>query len=76
MRLCSTTLLLMYVLFQVIFNCIDYGEYFDYAVVSLCTSLSLPYITASSYGHTSIVECYPPLAVPQNGKQLCYILIV
>lgn len=50
-----------------VFNCIDYGEYFDYAVMSLCTSLSLPYVTASSYGHTAIAECYPALAVPQKG---------
>lgn len=54
-------------LLQVVFNCIDYGEYFDYAVMSLCTSLSLPYITASSFGHTAIAECYPPLAIPQKG---------
>lgn len=52
---------------QVVFNCIDYGEYFDYAVMSLCTSLSLPYITASSYGHTAIAECYPALDIPQKG---------
>ncbi|KAL5476146.1 hypothetical protein EMCRGX_G026057 [Ephydatia muelleri] len=51
----------------VVFNCIDYGEYFDYAVCSLCAQLSLPYVAASSYGHTAIAECYPVLARPKQG---------
>ena len=61
---------------QVVFNCIDYGEYFDYAVMSLCTSLSLPYITASSYGHTAITECYPVPAVPQKGENSLASIII
>ena len=61
---------------QVVFNCIDYGEYFDYAVVALCTSLSLPYITGSSFGHTAIAECYPSLAVPQKGETRQYQCVV
>ena len=52
---------------QVVFNCIDYGEYFDYAVTSLCSALSLPYVSASSYGHTAIAECYPALDYPTGG---------
>ena len=50
-----------------VFNCIDYGEYFDYSVTSLCASLSLPYISASSYGHTAIAECYPAVDYPSRG---------
>ena len=53
---------------QVVFNCIDYGEYFDCAVASLCVSLSLPYVSASSYGHSAIAECYPSLSLPSNGE--------
>eukprot|EP00731_Ephydatia_muelleri_P030286 Em0021g809a len=45
----------------------NYGEYFDYAVCSLCAQLSLPYVAASSYGHTAIAECYPVLARPKQG---------
>lgn len=52
---------------QVVFNCIDYGEYFDYAVTSLCVSLSLPYVSASSYGHSAVAECYPAVEYPQKG---------
>ncbi len=40
----------------VVFNAIDHGEYFDYAVTSLCKALRLPYATASSYAHTAIAE--------------------
>lgn len=50
-----------------VFNCIDYGEYFDYAVTSLCSSLGLPYVSASSYGHTAIAECYPVVPYPTKG---------
>ena len=50
-----------------VFNCIDYGEYFDYCVTSLCSSLSLPYVSASSYGHTAIAECYPAVDYPSRG---------
>ena len=53
---------------KVVFNGIDYGEYFDYALTSLCTSLSLPYISASSYGHTAIAECYPVIDCPKRGQ--------
>lgn len=55
----------------VVFNCIDYGEYFDSAVTSLCIALSLPYVSASCYGHTSIAECYPPPDNPRNGP--CWV---
>lgn len=57
--------------FQVVFNCIDYGEYFDSIVMSLCVCLSLPYLTASSYGHTGIAECYPPVDPPGSGP--CWV---
>ena len=50
-----------------VFNCIDYGEYFDHSVTSLCSSLSLPYVSASSYGHTAIAECYPAVDYPSRG---------
>ncbi len=53
------------------FNCIDYGEYFDTAVMSLCVCLGVPYITASSYGHTAIAECYAPVDLPGNGP--CWV---
>ncbi len=56
---------------QVVFNCIDYGEYFDTAVMSLCVCLGVPYITASSYGHTAIAECYPPGDLPGSGP--CWV---
>ena len=32
-----------------VFNCIDYGGMFDYAVNSLCKSLRIPYITVSMF---------------------------
>ena len=57
---------------QVVFNCIDYGEYFDCAVASLCVSLSLPYVSASSYGHSAVAECYPSLSLPSNGEHSLY----
>jgi len=40
----------------VIFNAIDVGAYFDYAVLSLAKSLNLPYASGSSYSRTWIVE--------------------
>jgi hypothetical protein len=51
----------------VIFNAIDYGEYFDYAVTSLCASLGRHYVSASSYGHTSISENYVAVRNPALG---------
>ena len=39
--------------------------------MSLCVSLSLPYLTASSYGHSAIAECYPPVELPQRGP--CWV---
>ena len=51
----------------VIFNAIDYGEYFDYAVCSLSTALGLPYVSANSYAHSAVVECYPPPLTPKSG---------
>lgn len=56
---------------QVVFNCIDYGEYFDCAVSSLCVALGLSYVTASSYGHMAIAECYPLVENPQRGP--CWV---
>ena len=53
----------------VIFNAIDYGEYFDYAVTSLCVSLGCHYVSASSYGHTSISENYTAVRNPGSGTQ-------
>lgn len=53
----------------VIFNAIDYGEYFDYAVTSLCVSLGCHYVTGSSYGHTAICENYPVVRDPGKGME-------
>ena len=52
---------------QVVFNGIDVGEYFDYAVTSLCVALGVSYVAASSYGHTAVVDCYPSLLLPRDG---------
>jgi molybdopterin/thiamine biosynthesis adenylyltransferase len=52
---------------SVIFNGIDVGEYFDYAVSSLCAALCLPYLSASSYGHSAVVDCYPSPLWPGDG---------
>ena len=54
-------------MYQVVFNAIDYGEYFDYAVSSLCVFLFLPYVSASSYGHSVVVDCFPVPPSPQKG---------
>jgi molybdopterin/thiamine biosynthesis adenylyltransferase len=43
---------------RVIFNCIDYGCVFDYAVNSLAKSLKIPYISGSSYGNSMILNYY------------------
>jgi hypothetical protein len=40
----------------VVFNNIDVGAVFDYAVLSLCKSLKLPYASGSSYARTCIIE--------------------
>jgi hypothetical protein len=37
----------------VIFNGIDVGAYFDYAVLSLAKSLNIPYASGSSYSRYS-----------------------
>jgi len=42
----------------VIFNGIDVGSYFDYAVISLAKSLGIPYASGSSYSRTWIFEYY------------------
>jgi len=47
----------------VIFNGIDHGEYFDFAVQSLCVQRDIPYCTASSYGHTALIESFKPAKV-------------
>ena len=67
LSLCRTLIKGYFHTLQVVFNCIDYGEYFDYAATSLCAALGLPYISASSYGHTAIAECYPALDYPSKG---------
>ena len=54
-------------IFQVIFNGIDVGEYFDYAVTSLCVSVGVAYVAASSYGHSAVVDCYPSPFLPRDG---------
>ena len=52
---------------SVVFNCIDFGEYFDFAVTSLCKSLRIHYLTGSSYGHTAISESFPYSTFLPNG---------
>ena len=52
---------------DVIFNCIDHGSYFDFAVMSLCVSLEIPYITGSSYSHNALVEFFPGKGGPCWG---------
>jgi len=42
----------------VIFNNIDFGQYFDYACLNLAKSLQIPYVAGSSYARTWIVEFY------------------
>jgi len=42
----------------VIFNNIDFGHFFDYAVLNLAKSLHIPYGSGSSYARTWIVEYY------------------
>lgn len=42
----------------VVFNCIDYGGMFDYAINSLCKSLRIPLITGSSYAWSMQSEYY------------------
>ena len=52
---------------NVVFNCIDFGEYFDFAVTSLCKSLRVHYLSGSSYGHTAISESFPYSSFLPNG---------
>ena len=52
---------------SVVFNCIDFGEYFDFAVASLCKSLKIHYLSGSSYGHTAISESFPYSPILPNG---------
>jgi hypothetical protein len=42
----------------VLFNNIDIGGYFDYAVLALAKKLGVPYSAGSSYARTWIVEFY------------------
>jgi hypothetical protein len=39
-------------------NAVDVGDGFDYVVMSLAIALRIPYVSASSYAHTWIVERY------------------
>eukprot|EP01090_Pellita_catalonica_P005460 TRINITY_DN1547_c0_g1_i1.p1 TRINITY_DN1547_c0_g1~~TRINITY_DN1547_c0_g1_i1.p1 ORF type:complete len:349 (-),score=55.55 TRINITY_DN1547_c0_g1_i1:52-1017(-) len=43
---------------SVIFNCIDHGSVFDFAVNSLCKKLQIPSAMGSSYHNTMEVEYY------------------
>jgi len=45
----------------VIFNNIDHGAVFDYAVNSLCQALKIPYISGSSYANSIQVDFYSQL---------------
>ena len=45
----------------VIFNAIDYGSYADCAIAALAFKLSIPYISASTYGNKFQNEYYHPL---------------
>eukprot|EP01087_Luapelamoeba_hula_P008240 TRINITY_DN2051_c0_g1_i1.p1 TRINITY_DN2051_c0_g1~~TRINITY_DN2051_c0_g1_i1.p1 ORF type:complete len:384 (-),score=57.22 TRINITY_DN2051_c0_g1_i1:49-1200(-) len=42
----------------VVFNCIDYGSLFDYAVNVITKCLQIPYILGSSYANTSVVNYF------------------
>jgi len=42
----------------VLFQCVDVGRYFDYAVLGLCRTLGLPFVSGSSYSSTVIVEFF------------------
>jgi molybdopterin/thiamine biosynthesis adenylyltransferase len=42
----------------VIFNCIDYGATYDYAVNSLCKFLAIPYVSGSSYANTMLINYF------------------
>uniref|UniRef100_A0A6B2LEU1 THIF-type NAD/FAD binding fold domain-containing protein n=1 Tax=Arcella intermedia TaxID=1963864 RepID=A0A6B2LEU1_9EUKA len=53
----------------VIFNNIDVGHYFDYAVISLGKSLGIPVVAGSSYARTWIVEFY---AAKQGKSSFSY----
>ncbi len=47
----------------------------DYAVTSLCVALGLPYVAASSYGHTAVVDSFPVTDYPRKGQlsQFCRV---
>ncbi|KAL6060897.1 NEDD8-activating protein uba3 [Balamuthia mandrillaris] len=44
--------------FTAVFNCIDYGAVFDYAVNAVCKRLALPYVLGSSYANTILVNYF------------------
>ncbi|KAM3135699.1 hypothetical protein pb186bvf_012225 [Paramecium bursaria] len=41
-----------------IFNCIDYGDYWDAAVQSLCVKLNIPMFIAGSFAQSMMIEVY------------------
>ena len=58
----------------VVFNCIDYGVFFDRAVGVSASKLCIPYISGSSYAYTAIVNHFSgrrehPCWVCQNGEE-------
>eukprot|EP00050_Salpingoeca_kvevrii_P002723 m.200953 g.200953 ORF g.200953 m.200953 type:complete len:268 (+) comp10670_c0_seq1:1942-2745(+) len=48
----------------VIFNAIDHGQYFDVAAAALALARRIPYLSASSYGHTAIIEAFSAPGAP------------
>ena len=52
---------------DVVFNCIDYGEYYDLAIASLCLKNKLPFIMGGTFATSLTVDFFAPLGTP------CYL---
>ena len=47
-----------------VYNCIDYGEFFDAAVASLCLALKLPLVMGGTFSTSMTVDYFPPAGRP------------
>ena len=56
-----------------IFNGIDYGEWFDVAAASLAVSLGIPYNQASSYGLGWSFDSFAAVRPGNGGSEPCYL---
>ena len=54
---------------NIIFNMIDYGDWFDAAIQSLCFALNKPFIQGGTFALSLTVDFFSPLGKP------CYLCL-